>query len=264
MSVNTPWRWIACLVLLAAAAIAAAAEPPEAPILRVETGMHAGPILRAATDTQNRYLVTASQDKTARVWELASGRLLQTLRPPIGEGDEGKLYAVALSPDGRTIALGGWTNNESGDTENIYIFDRESGKLVRRIGGLPAAVNHLVFSRDGRYLASGLGGNSGIRVYRATDYGLVLNDGDYGDSSYGLDFARDGRLVTTSIDGFIRLYDPSSKRIAKVRSAWPSNPLGWPSRRMGPGLRSASMTTPKCSSSRAGICRPYRTRYARY
>jgi hypothetical protein len=33
-------------------------------------------------------------------------QLVRVLRVPLGEGDEGKLYAVALSPDG---ALGGFT-----------------------------------------------------------------------------------------------------------------------------------------------------------
>jgi hypothetical protein len=54
---------------------------------------------------KERYLVTASVDKTARVWDLTSGKLLQVLRPPIGPGDEGKLYAVAISPDGETVSL---------------------------------------------------------------------------------------------------------------------------------------------------------------
>ncbi|MEB3254760.1 MAG: hypothetical protein VKJ05_00080, partial [Synechococcaceae cyanobacterium] len=47
---------------------------------------------------------------TARVWDLANGgRLAAVLRVPVGEGDEGKLYAVALSPDGALVAQGGFT-----------------------------------------------------------------------------------------------------------------------------------------------------------
>jgi WD40 repeat protein len=49
-------------------------------------------------DSAERYLVTGSDDKTIKVWELKRGKLIKTLRPPIGNGDEGKIYAVAISP----------------------------------------------------------------------------------------------------------------------------------------------------------------------
>ena len=86
---------------------------------------------------------------------MPEGRLLQVLRPPIGEGNEGRLYAVAISPDARTIATGGWTGREG--NYSIYLFDRQSGRLTRRIGGLPNVIAHLAYSKDGRFLAAGLG-----------------------------------------------------------------------------------------------------------
>jgi WD40 repeat protein len=93
-------------------AVAAALAQPEAPMLRIETGMHTAMIRRIAVDAAGRFLVTGSDDKTVRVWELETGRLLRTIRPPTGTGNEGKIYAVAISPDGRTIAAGGWTGFE--------------------------------------------------------------------------------------------------------------------------------------------------------
>ena len=97
------------LALLCAISPTAAhsALSPQLPILTIETGMHTASINRIATDADGRFLITASDDKTIRVWELPSGRLAQIIRPPIGEGNEGKLHAVALSPDGVTIACGG-------------------------------------------------------------------------------------------------------------------------------------------------------------
>jgi WD40 repeat protein len=182
---------------------------PTAPILRIETGMHTAVIKRIGVDRNGKYLVTASEDKTARVWEISSGRLLQTLRIPIGEGDEGKIFAAAISPDGKTIALGGWTSNESGNSESIYLFDRESGKLQNRLSGLPNVINHLTFSPNGKYLATVLG--EGIRLYETTNWQQIGSDTDYGSSSYGSDFDSNGqRLVTTCDDGYLRLYSVSS------------------------------------------------------
>ncbi|MBM3223514.1 MAG: hypothetical protein FJZ47_06915, partial [Candidatus Tectomicrobia bacterium] len=79
----------------------------QGPILRLATGMHTAPILKRDVDAAQRYLVTGSLDKSMRVWELATGRFLRTIRPPLGLGDAGKIDAVALSPDGSTIAAGG-------------------------------------------------------------------------------------------------------------------------------------------------------------
>jgi hypothetical protein len=90
------------------------AEPIQEPILRIETGMHTAVIGRIGIDAENRYLVTGSQDKTVRVWEAASGRLIKTIRPPIGGGNEGIVNAVAISPDGMTIVCGGQTSVDGG------------------------------------------------------------------------------------------------------------------------------------------------------
>ena len=44
--------------------------PPTRPLPRLETGMHTAQISRIATDSAGRWAVTASDDKTARVWEV--------------------------------------------------------------------------------------------------------------------------------------------------------------------------------------------------
>jgi WD40 repeat protein len=85
--------------------------------------MHTAIINRIAVDRAGRWVVTASDDRTARIWNLASGQLVRVLRVPLGEGNEGKLYAVALSPDGALVALGGFTQPDGHD-QAIYLFNR--------------------------------------------------------------------------------------------------------------------------------------------
>jgi WD40 repeat protein len=134
------------------------------PVLTIELGMHRSAITGASLDAAGDLVVTGSYDGTVRVWSLIDGKLLRTLRLPIGTGGGGRVYSVAISPDGGMVAAGGWTT-EPGSREQIYIFDRNTGELSARIAGLPDVVNHLAFSPDGRYLAATLGGPNGLRVY---------------------------------------------------------------------------------------------------
>jgi WD40 repeat protein len=205
--------FILIAIILGAHGALFAAEPQTTPILRIEAGAHTAMITGSATDANGRFVATASYDKTARLYEVATGRLLRTFRPPIGSVHEGRLDAVALSPDGATLALGGWTGYEWEDNIYIYLFDTSSGKLVRRISVIPEVITHLAFSADGRNLAAAIHENSshrvktGIRLYRLSDGAEIGRDTDYGGSGNSVNFSADGRLVSSCDDGFIRLYD---------------------------------------------------------
>lgn len=203
------------LGLLAGPAISADKFPKD-PILQFETGMHTGAIRRIDVDAANRFLVSGSNDKTVRVWDVNTGRLLRTLRVPQAPG-VGEIYAVAISPDGSTIAAGGWTGFSS-RSHSIYVFDRPSGNITRRLSGLENVVHHLAFSKNGRYLAVALGGEAGIRVFETAKFEMVAKDGAYKAASYRVDFDASGRLVSASLDGGIRLYDSKFERIGKTRS----------------------------------------------
>ena len=170
--------------------VPAEADPSTQPFPRLEAGMHTAPIWRIAVDSKDRFLVAASEDKSARVWDVASGKLLTILRPPIGDDNEGKLYAVAISPDGSTIAVGGFTGKADGKDNPIYLFDRASGRLTRRIGGLPEATIHLAFSFDGRLLAASFHGRHGIRVFQLSDGTELWRDSDYKDHTQSIEFYR--------------------------------------------------------------------------
>jgi WD40 repeat protein len=191
-----------------AAAPSGTREPPTAPIARIESGAHTAAIYRIDTDAPGRLLVTGSEDKTVRLSSLSDGKPLKTLRVPIGGGNEGKVYAMAISPDGNTVAAGGWTGYEWDGSVSIYLFEVASGRLVRRLRNFRGAIGDLSFSPDGRWLVAGLGGGleNGIRVYRTGDWELVYVDADYGERCTSVDFAADGRLVSTSLDGHLRLY----------------------------------------------------------
>ena len=205
----------ALLGLVALAFAPALAEDPgpsfgsdlyDRPVLAVDPGMHTARIEAQAVDAAGRFVVTGSDDRTVRIWSAAEGKLLGTIWIPVGPGYVGVVGAVAISPDGSTIAAGGYTER-SNRGASIYLFDRESGNLIRRIhDDSPGVTGFLTFSPDGRYLAVMLG-PGGLRVFdRNRDWSEAFRDDQYPAVVTCVAFARDGRLATAAGDGLIRLY----------------------------------------------------------
>jgi WD40 repeat protein len=219
-AITRPLALLATLTFAVLASPAALAQLSEQPMLVVDPGMHTAPIKALDVDAAGRVAVTGSEDKTVRVWSVTDGKLLRTIRMPAGPGDIGKIYAVAMSPDGDLIAAGGWMGWTPDPQEAIYVFETRTGKMTARIEGLRQVTHSLAFSLDGRYLAAGLGGRQGLRVYdRDRHWTETFGDTDYGDDMYGVTFAADGRLATASLDRKVRLYDRDFKLIVPPRKA---------------------------------------------
>ena len=177
------------------------------PQLMLETGMHTLVSRRIASDSEGKLLLTCSDDKTARLWGAANGNLLKTFRIPI-TNETGKLYACSISPDGKIIALGGETDYETKGSYTVYILNTQTAEINYTINELPAAINDVSFSLDGKYLAVGFWGEAGVNIYDTETWNLKQHLADYQGTVNCMRFnPATNEFATLSYDGMLRVYD---------------------------------------------------------
>src|SRR5262249_15722667 len=90
---------------------------------------HSKPIFSLAFSPDARFLVSGSWDKTVKVWDLSNDQLLHTLT-----ADDQSLSAVALSPDGETVAMGIVIRKDKKITgQELRLFDVKTGDRKRTL-----------------------------------------------------------------------------------------------------------------------------------
>ena len=170
-------------------------------MLVLDTGGHMALIMSVVFSPDGRQIVSASNDKTIRIWDLDTGKTTRILRGEIAQGDEGTLYAMALSPDGQRLAGAGWTKNNE-----IRLYDFSSGQITALLNGHEDVVFDIVFSPDGRHLMSGSGDFTAI-IWDLENGNAKYRLSGHQDDIYAVLFTADGaHAVTGSLDRDLRLW----------------------------------------------------------
>jgi WD40 repeat protein len=220
-------RWAAFLVALGILGAAAARAEEGAPQLMLDTGGHMSIIRGLAFTPDGKQLVSAADDKVIRVWDLAAEKTIRTIRGEVGPGFAGTIYTMALSPDARWLAAGGWLHSEcEGRCGDIRLYDFATGQLVTLLRGHRNTVFALAFSPDGRRLASASFDSTAI-VWDLEQKKLLHQLRGHRGILHGVAFTPDGeRVVTASEDMTLKLWSVRDGREiatmtghkAKVRS----------------------------------------------
>ena len=159
-------------------------------------------ILRIDTDAANHFAVTASTTR-----QCVYGRCRRAAYAGPAPADRSREYRQSLCR--RDIAgrdhCRGRRMDRSGQHQNIFLFDRASGELKQRLTDLPNLSSPGLFPRWPAPRGIPAGAMAFAYSMLATTIGCCLAIRNTG-SSYWAKFDRSGRLVTTSCDGFVRLY----------------------------------------------------------
>jgi WD40 repeat protein len=156
---------------------------------------HANAVNALAVASDGRTLATANADRSARVWDLVSGRERRSLA---GAGS-----TIAFSPDGKIIV-------SAGEDKTVRLWDAASGRELRTLHGHAHQVYAVAFSPDGKLLASGSHDDT-VRLWDAASGREVRVLKGHQDSVRSVAFSPDGKtLVSGSYDDAIKLWDVAS------------------------------------------------------
>ncbi len=213
--------------------------------LQTKFSGHNGEVLSVAFSKDGQRLLTGSRDRTARLWDVETGRLIQTL-----SGHTYWVWCAAFSPDEASIVTAGqdgiaivWNYEVSrGKTINVADDWTDEKKITQMapFTGHAGPIFSAAFSPDGKSVVTG-GYDRRVLIWKPSDtrpYNFKNVDGDepvappakfraldgHTASVRSVSFSNDGKLVVSSgHDNTIKVWNAeSAKSITSFRghSSW--------------------------------------------
>jgi hypothetical protein len=138
-----------------------------------------------AVSPDGKFIASAGEDKTVKLWSLPGGKLLKTL-----QGHTDSVYGLAVSPDGKILA-------STGKDKTIKLWTLPEGVLLKTLQGHADSVYVLAVSPDGKILASASGDKT-IKLWSLPEGGLLRTLQGHADSIYGLAVNPDGKILASA------------------------------------------------------------------
>ena len=162
---------------------------------------HTGRVIHTAFSPDGQRIVTASDDRTAQVWNAADGQLLAKL-----EGHTDQVNHAAFSPDGQRIVTA------SGD-RTARVWNAASGQLLATLQGHTAGVLHAAFSPDGQRIVT-TSDDQTPRVWNVANGHLLGKLEGHTDHVWQAKFSPDSqRIVTASYDHTARVWNAADGQL---------------------------------------------------
>jgi len=159
---------------------------------------HDAEVWSVAYSPDGKRIATASQDKTAKVWDSTSGELLLTLA-----GHTESVNGVVYSPDGKRIAT---TSND----HTAKLWNATTGDVLLTLSGHTDWVYRIAFNLDGTRLVTASNDKT-VKVWDGMTGNALLSISGYEQPFFDVAFSPDGKQIAASgFDGNVRVWDAIS------------------------------------------------------
>jgi WD40 repeat protein len=167
---------------------------------------HGGTVKAVAVFPDRRRMITGSDDKTLRLWDLETGVMLKKM-----EGHRDEVWALGVSRDGQIIASGDFGGE-------IIAWHGENGEsLTKPIKAHFNGINSVDFSPDGTVLATG--SYDGMTKFWCTKTWRMQGEPiECGDHVNCVQYSPSGELLAIATVGNIQIYNSGTKK--RVASFW--------------------------------------------
>lgn len=156
---------------------------------------HTEPILSAVFSRDGKYALTRSLDKTAKLYEVFSGKEIYSF-----EGHLKVLSSAVFSPDGKRVLTASLDGT-------AIIYQVSTGKKEFDISAHSDKIYSAIFSPDGKFILTS-SSDLTARIFDATDGRQIRIFSNHSSSVNSAVFSLDGKLVLTACnDGSMRVFD---------------------------------------------------------
>ena len=166
---------------------------PGGPLVRTLTG-HGGAVNAVALTPDGKRAISASGDKTLKVWDLETGRTLRTL-----EGHSASVFGVAVTADGKRAV-------SASEDKTLKVWDLETGRALRTLEGHSASVSGAAVTPDGKWAVSASEGKTLKLWDLTTGAELRTLEGQSG-AVLGVALTAEGLAVSASADTTLKVWD---------------------------------------------------------